>query len=159
MHRTSVEHLVRRPVDACFAHGESDRVAYRSADACCSGAQARPRDWWGVRDKPAWIEAPARRKHGPPEEQRPAGPQPYVAAMMTWSAPGQPLGHPSRLAHSVAFLLEVVDREGLWLPRGGKGSVAELLDDWHELGLGEAVECISGLPEVDHAPAPVDRAG
>ena len=78
-------------------HGESDRVAYRSADECCSGAQACPRDWWGVRDKPAWIEAPARRKRRPPEEQRPAGPQLYVAAMMTWSAPGQPVGTPAGL--------------------------------------------------------------
>src|ERR1700736_4907150 len=81
-----------------------------------------------------------------------------VAAMITWSAPGQPVGNPGGLAHSVAVLLEVVDREVLALRRVRKSSVAELLDDWHELVLGEAVECLSGLPEVDHAPAPVDRA-
>jgi len=106
-----------------------------------------------------WIEAPARRKRRPPEEQRPAGPQLYVAAMMTWSTPGQPVGNPGGLAPSVSVLLEVVDREVLALRRIRKASVAELLHDWHELVLGEALECLSGLPEVDHAPAPVDRAG
>jgi hypothetical protein len=61
--------------------------------------------------------------------------------MMTWSAPGQPVGNPGGLAHSVAVLLEVVDREVLALRRVRKGSVAELSDDWHELVLREAVEC------------------
>ena len=78
---------------------------------------------------------------------------------MTWSTPGQPVDNPGGLAHSVAVLLEVVNREVLALRRVRKASVAELLHDWHELGLGEAVECLGGLPEVDHAPAPVDRAG
>lgn len=105
------------------------------------------------------IEAPARRKRRPPEERRPARPQRYVAAMMTGSTPGQPVGNPGGLAHSVAVLLEVVDREVLALRRVRKASVAELLHDWHELVLGEALECLSGLPEVDHAPPSVDRAG
>jgi hypothetical protein len=74
--------------------------------------------------------------------------------MMTWSAPGQPVGNPGGPAYSVAVLLEVVDREVLALRRVRKSSVAELLEDWHELVLGEAVECLTGLPEVDHAPAP-----
>src|SRR5205085_9354491 len=98
----------------------------------------------------------ARQKGRPPE---PAGPQLYVAAMMTWSAPGQPVGTPAGLAHSVAVLLEVVDREVLALRRVRKGAVAELLDDWHELVLGEPVECLTGFPEVDHGPASVDRSG
>ena len=62
-------------------------------------------------------------------------------------------------ATSVAVLLEDVDREVLALRRVRKGSVAELLKGWHKLVLGEAVECLSGLPKVDHAPAPVDWAG
>src|SRR5207245_5638990 len=103
-----------------------------------------PRNLRGVRDEPAWIEGPAHRKRRRAEEQRPAGPQLYVAAMMTWSAPGQPVCNPGGLAHSVAVLLEVVDREVLALRRVRKGSVAELLDDWHELVLSEAVECLSG---------------
>src|SRR5208282_4538633 len=73
--------------------------------------------------------------------------------------PGQPVGNPGGRAYSVAVLLEVVDREVLTLRRARKGLVAELLDDWHEPVLGEAVECLSGLPEVDHAPASLDWAG
>ena len=91
--------------------------------------------------------------------QRAPGPRPVevpqaLAPNVDNDRAGAACGHPDGRARSVAVLLKVVDREVLALRRVRKGSVAELLDDWHELVLGEAVECLSGLPEVDHAQPP-----
>src|SRR5271165_5713989 len=43
-----------------------------------------------------------------------------------------------------------------WL---GERKVTEILDGWHEPALDELVEGVAAVPEVEDAPAPVDRAG
>src|SRR5690242_1283416 len=72
--------------------------------------------------RPGQARATGAAKRRPPEEQRPAGPQLYVAAMTTWSRQGQPVRNPGGLARSVAVLLEVVDCEVLALRRVRKTS-------------------------------------
>jgi hypothetical protein len=43
--------------------------------------------------------------------------------------------------------------------RLGERAIAELCDGWHEPALSELVEGVAGVPEVEYAPAAVDRTG
>src|SRR5271167_3931327 len=52
----------------------------------------------------------------------------------------------------------VVDRELLDVGRLGEREVTEVCDGWHEAMLNELIEFCAGVPEVNYAPAPVDRA-
>ena len=43
-----------------------------------------------------------------------------------------------------------------WL---GERAIAEFCDGWHEPALSELVEVVAAVPNVEYAPAPVDRTG
>src|SRR5438270_6214031 len=55
--------------------------------------------------------------------------------------------------------LKVVNRELLHIGWVGEAAIAKTLQARHEPLADEGVEGLAGLPEVDHAPAALDRTG
>src|ERR1700733_9413179 len=103
---------------SCFARASASARCYATAvprrdlEVVCRLPHERPED---VAQHASLATGGALKTSQPGLRHRPV--------VMTWSTPGQPVDNPGGLAHSVAVLLEVVDREVLALRRVRKASV------------------------------------